>query len=464
MTDLSARIQAGQPIEDLAREFLDAIAAVKTNVARRLADQHPEIADANIHVAAALGDVERVADFLRRDPTLVAAPAADRPWPPLMYTCWSRFHQIGPKPATASLRTVEYLLDHGADPNTWARSNPDDPKSSLPVLYCACESNNVPVVKLLLERGAKPDDGESTYHSAQHAHLECLELLLAHGADISSRHPHWNNTPLYFLAGHHDDENGAAPWLEGFTWLLGHGADPNVTSYDHGETPLHALVRSSATIAAAGTLLDHGALVDAPRSDGRTPYAIAVRCGNQTAVDLLRGRGAGNITLAPIDTLMGACMRADETAARDILRQHPDLMSQLADEDRSLLTAAATQDLVGAIRLMAALGFDLAWEGSDGGTPLHHAAWRGRTAAVRALVQAGAPVNVRDRTFGSSPIAWAAHGSTNCRTADDDYCAVVTLLADAGAEVAPSINRWDEPAVSMASRRVKALLLERGFE
>jgi hypothetical protein len=91
------------------------------------------------------------------------------------------------------------------------------------------------------------------------------------------------------------------------------------------------------------------------------------------------------------------------------------------------------------------VGFELGWEGAWAGTPLHHAAWLGKVAMTRLLISLGAPINVRDRQFGSSPIGWAAHGSQHHRRADDDYGAIVEALIEAGSERAPSINRWGEP-------------------
>jgi hypothetical protein len=82
---------------------------------------------------------------------------------------------------------------------------------------------------------------------------------------------------------------------------------------------------------------------------------------------------------------------------------------------------------------------------------------------VRLLIELGAPLDLRDSQYGSSPIAWAAHGSRNCRRADDAYCAIVEILLDAGSAREPAINKWNEPPESMASRRVAALLRRRGF-
>jgi ankyrin repeat protein len=373
------------------------------------------------------------------------------------------FHAVSPALAAASVRCARRLLDAGVDANAWTPLPEGEAGSKLPVLYRACESNNLGIVRLLLEHGANPNDGESIPHSAQHGHLECLDLLLAHGADISSRHADWNNTALYFLAGHADDESGQAPWLKGFRWLLEHGADPNVTSYESRETPLHQIVKQPRTLAALDALLEHGADVNFVRADGRTAYALAVRTGNSTAAERLRARGAQTDGVPAIDYLLGACARGDRDEALRLAAAQPSWTSALTKEDRGALANAVWKDNFDAVRTFVDVGFDLTWEADWGGSPLHHAAWLGKPAFVRALIDAGASINMRDCRFGSSPIAWAAHGSTNCRPADGDYIAVVDQLLDAGATWEPSINRFGEPTFNMASKRVAARLKERGF-
>ena len=120
----------------------------------------------------------------------------------------------------------------------------DGSEEALPPLYHACMADDRALVKKLLSEGANPNDGESVYHAAQLDRRECLEILLAHGADLSSRHAAYGNTPLYFLAGHHESDPNAATVMEGMRWLLEHGADPNVTSEDLNETPLQGLARN----------------------------------------------------------------------------------------------------------------------------------------------------------------------------------------------------------------------------
>jgi ankyrin repeat protein len=164
-----------------------------------------------------------------------------------------------------------------------------------------------------------------------------------------------------------------------------------------------------------------------------------------------------------MDRFIGHCMRADAAAARELLTAHPDLLVKLADEDRAAIADAAGHGRVDSVRLMVDFGFDLGWEGSWCGTPLHHAAWHGNPELASLLIELGAPVNARDRTFGSSPIGWAAHGSANCRSADDDYVAVVDVLLEAGSDYEASVNRWGQDPAAMASPRVAGRMKERGF-
>jgi hypothetical protein len=126
----------------------------------------------------------------------------------------------------------------------------------------------------------------------------------------------------------------------------------------------------------------------------------------------------------------------------------------LRDVEHGAMVRAIETGNANAVRVLAALDFDLGIEGPWAGTALHQAAWRGRVELVRVLLAAGAPVNPRDGTYGSSPIAWAAHSSAHCRDADEDYMAVIDLLLDAGSARAPSYNKWNEPPESLASEAV----------
>ena len=322
---------------------------------------------------------------------------------------------------------VRALLDAGADANAFTLADEADPNSRLPLLYRASITGNARAVLRLLERGAEPNDGEAIYHAAELDLREVLEVLVAGGADPGGRHAHWNNTPLYFLAGYHrfDDKRHSA--TSGMRWLLEHGADPNVTSYEFAETPLHKFAFEGREPEALAMLLDHGAEIDTKNAEGKTAYMLAVRSGALPTAEFLEQRGAST-EVPSDDRFLGACRRGDTVAARALLEAEPALLASLETEDR--------------------------WAG----LPLHHASWVGDVGAVRTLLAVGSPVNARDRVFGSSPLGWAAHGSAHCRSADDAYVEVVRLLLDAGAERSKAFNRWGEQPEAMASAVVAAVL------
>jgi ankyrin repeat protein len=457
-----------QPLSAHVEAFLAAIRDQRTKPAATLLARYPAIARADLHAACACGEPEIVATLVEKHPERVSAARAGD-GTPLIYACASPLYAESTARARRIHRCAELLLDHGASTNESILFNPEDPHSRIPALYFACVSGHRDVVELLLDRGAEPNDGESIYHAAELDRRDCLELLVAHGADPSSAHSHWGNTPLYFLAGWKEGQEHSASATSGMQWLLEHGADPNVPSLDVRETPLHRAAANGRSPALVEMLLEHGAVVDQPRADGRTAYALALRTGNAPAAALLLARGADPTKADPLDELLGVCMAADgapsegRKEAHAILASHPDVLSQLGDGERDLLGRAAEEKREATVRLMHELGFDIAWQGAAGGTPLHRAAWHGDPSMTRLLLSLEAPVNVRDGEFGCSPLAWAAHGSVHCRRADDDYRAVVDLLLDAGSDRETSINRWGEGPEALCSRAVERLLRRRGF-
>ncbi|MES2523508.1 MAG: ankyrin repeat domain-containing protein [Gemmatimonadota bacterium] len=439
--------------------------------AKAVLDAHPELVATSIHVAAAAGDVDALKGHLAADPS-AATRAEPRNPEPVLYACHAGLQDLLGVPASQRVDAVRTLLDAGASPNAYVNIDPHA-GAKIPALFFACVSNNVAVAQLLLERGAEPNDGESVYHAAEWNHRECLDVLLAHGADISAPHSAWGNTPLYFLAGYRDNNPRCATSTLGMRWLLEHGADPNVPSLVQpgvggtpatAETPLHRVADFGRAVEVAEMLVSFGAQIDVPRNDGRTPYALAMRAGNAKVAEYLSRAGARVDTLSAVDRLLGACRAGDRHAATSIVSSHPGVMAELTAEDRRSIIRAITDGDVAAVHAMLSLGWVVDDEEPWGGTPLHWAAWHGRLEIVRALLQHGAAVNTRDSEYGSSPVAWAAHGSTNaCTSSDEDYVAIVGLLLDHGAQRLASFNRWGESPESMASPAVAAVFSAHGF-
>lgn len=454
----------------LASAFFVALRDDQHERAKVLLDAHPEIATFSAYTAAAVGDVDMLRAFLAADPDAATRPSQPDGIEPIIFAATGQLKSLLGVSDMARADVVRVLLEAGASANAFVQL-PHDPNARIAVLYFACVSNNVPAARVLLERGADPNDGESVFHAAEHDHRDCLELLHAHGANLSEAHAEWGNTPLYFLSGYREPNARIDTVTRGMQWLLEHGADPNVPSHmttrdgapGVGEVPLHRLAvgRSVGTVQ---LFIEHGASIDAARADGRTPYALAVRTGNTEVADFLAARGADTTRLDDVDRLLGACAIADAREAQALLVRDPDLIARLGLADRRALHEAVDRNREASVRLMLQLGWPVSDEGEWGGTALHWAAWHGRPALVRLLLDRGAPVNVRDREYGSSPIAWASHGSMHSQEGTDaDYVAIAVMLLDAGATRAESFNRWGESPESMASPGVADLLQRRGF-
>lgn len=450
---LKTTVEAGLPLDVQAEHFLERVREQDVPRALRWLERTPAIAGVNLFTACAAGDAATFTRLLAAEPALATATHGPRLWPPLLYACASPITSDAP----ALTAIVRALLAAGADANT-STPQADEPRYLLSALYFACVRDHAGVVRLLLERGANTQDGESIYHAAELDHRASLEVMREFGADFAAIQQPFGNTPLYFLAGYSLGSDASARAHSGMRWLLEHGADPNLPSGDKRETPLHQVARMGAGLAIGQALLAHGGDPNAARTDGRTPYAMAYRRGDEALCAAMLAAGA-TPALIPIDEFLGAALRGDADTARAIVTAHPGLVEQLDGEDRSQLAQLATEHRDGALELLVELGYDLAWEGAWGGTPLHHAAWRGNAPMAKRLLELGAPLEVRDRTYGSSPLAWAAHGSQYCRSDDEAYLAILRMLLEAGAGRAASFNRWGEPPENLGSRRVNAFLV-----
>ena len=460
---LKAHVEALLPADQRASQFLDAVEHGAKGTVSRMLKQHPELPNDSIFAAAAAGDADAVARWIAADPSSVHATRGRQAWTPLAYACATPVHRASARRAASVVRAATRLLDGGASPSGGSLYfESDDKPVPIPALYHACMSDNVPLVNLLLDRGAPTQDGESIYHAAQYNRRACLEALVAHGADLSSTQSPYGNTPLYFLVGHADDHDGRAAWFQGLLWLLENGADPNVPSDAKQETPLHGVAGGGPKVATARALLSHGADPNVRRGDGRTAYELAVRSGNVAMARLMLEHGANPPALGAEDELLEACFAGDVARARGVLGAHPELAQAIATHGGSALCHAVAQDNAAAIRVMLELGCALDAQASDGGTALHWAAWHGKPELVRLLLSLGAPVNVRDTQFGSSPLGWALHGSGQHRGHDATYIAIVDALLAAGAERLPSINRWGEPPEGMGTPAVAKHLIASG--
>jgi len=162
-------------------------------------------------------------------------------------------HPIG-RGTLDSLDLIRALLDRGADPNARATKRVPgiftflDTTGATPLLLGA-QASDVPLMRLLIERGANP--------------------LLA-TAD--------GTTPLMAAAGIGYDEGRHTWWtetssLEAVRLLVSLGGDVNAVDQS-GNTPLHGAALTGAN-SVVRFLVERGARLDATNKQGMTPLTVA---------------------------------------------------------------------------------------------------------------------------------------------------------------------------------------------
>ena len=469
--------------EPLAR-FLAAVRSGSLNAAQQELKNLPDLAQGSIHAACVIGDAGALQYYLEHDPLLLNAQ--HQGWTPLLYACATPFHRLSARHAAGILECAALLLDRGADPNTYTLSDPSDSDSKLSASFRASMAGNRSVALLLFQRGAIPAGMGATPMASKEAFWgipsdaasldKGLRELFEDPIAVDEmrketrkrmtgdvvRGTEWLKPEQILSQSPRNFYEPAYPLNQAYNvmiWklLVQRGVSPDWTD-TRFDSPLHHLALWDGDAVTAEVFLTHGADPDLRGADGRTPYFLAVRAGNIAVADVLGAHGANAADVRPIDELVGACRRADAGAAWSIVQSNPSVVKTMGLQDREVLLQAAAKNRIAQVKLMVELGFDLSAFGQCGATALHVAAWHGHVEIAELLLHFLAPANMRDATYGTSPLGWAAHGSRNCRDADDHYGAVVDTLRAAGADYSSAVDRWGTRPESVCSPHVGALL------
>lgn len=391
---------------------------------------HPDVAEASIYSAAVLGHEDVVRRFLARDPSLAASKGGPRDWDALTYLCFSRYLRLDRERAPQFLRAATALLDAGASAATgwWESAHQPQPEWESALYGAAGIAHDAALTRLLLERGADPNDNETVYHTPESYDNEALEALVGTGRITGE------NLALMLVRKHdwHD--------RDGVAWLLDHGADPRTQRW-RGFDPLHHALARDNSLAIITLLLDHGA-DPSHASHGMSGVARAAHAGRRDVLELFRQRGI-SLDLAGVDRLVAGCALGDDAMVQAITREEPTLVADvLALGGRLLATFAGTGNTEG-VRALLDLGMpvdapfvegDGYWGIAEGSTALHVAAWRAQHDVVKLLIARGAAVDARDGS-GRTPLAYAVRATVDSYWTWRRRPDSVKALLDAGASV-----------------------------
>src|SRR5437899_5237234 len=281
---------------------------------------HPDVARSNIHTASILADERAVRDFVARDPASATAKGGPYGWDALTHLCFSRYLRLDRSRSDAFVRTARALLDAGASATTGWYETIDHPNPrpvfESAVYGAAAVARHAELTRLLLERGADPNDEETPYHVPETYDNTLMKILLDSGR-LNRRSLTWM---LLRKTDWHD--------LEGVRLTLHHQADPNEMT-QFGDNALHHALRRDNRLQIIELLLDHGADPALPNTrDGRPAPVMAAHRGRGDVLGLLARRGTA-LAIGGVDRLIAACASDDRETIRSIAANEPQLVKEL---------------------------------------------------------------------------------------------------------------------------------------
>jgi len=394
--------------------------------AEALLARHPELRAGDIHTAAILGDDRAVRRFLAEDPGSARAKSSPYRGDALNYLGLSKYLRLDPDRTPAFLRAATALLDAGADPNTGFWTTGQFPERETALYGAAGVAHHAELTRLLVERGADPNDGEAVYHSPETHDNAAMKVL----AETGKLTPESLSIMLIRKHDWHD--------YEGVKYLLERGVDPNYQR-ERGWIAIHHAIARNNSLEIIKLLLDHGA-DPRVRQDGATAIERAARKGRGDLLKLFEQRGFP-IELQGVDRLIAACAVDDARTVRQIREREPHLVRELLAQGPKLLAEFAGTWNTAGVRHLLDLGvpvnaryegdgyFDIARDS----TALHVAAWNSRPDLVQLLIERGADVNAKDGT-GRTPLLLARKACTDSYWTDRATPEPARLLQQAGAE------------------------------
>jgi ankyrin repeat protein len=401
---------------------------------------HPGVATSDIHTAAILGDDAGVRRFLALDRRSATAKGGPHGWDALTHLCFSRYLRLDRARSEGFVRAAKSLLDGGASANTgWMEKNHQpNPEWESAIYGAAGVAHNAELTRLLLERGADPNDEETPYHAPETYDNAALKVLVESG----KLNEESLGTMLLRKTDAHD--------YEGIKWLLERGVDPNQKTR-WGKRAIHNAVLSDNDLKIFEVLLEHGAdpTLITERPDrwrqtipGRSAVAMAARRGRRDVLELFERRGIAT-ELPGVEGLIAACAREDAASVRAIAEGEPQFVRELVAEGGQLLAEFAGVGNTEGVRHLLELGVDAGAVSKEGdayfdvaknSTALHVAAWRAQHATVKLLIERGAAVDVLDGK-GRTPLALAVRACVDSYWSYRRSPHSVQMLLDAGASV-----------------------------
>jgi ankyrin repeat protein len=292
---------------------------------------------------------------------------------------------------------------------------------NMTALSSACIKNKPDVVEFLLQRGldvnALHGGRTALMHAAHDGHLDVLRVLLAADPPVLVNLQDGRGSTALSIAA----ANNQTSVVE---LLLAHGANDNASFY--GATCLMQAAHHDHLAVVELLLARFPTLLNARAQDGATALHIAVLKNALRVVDALLAAGA-DTNIARNDGLTPLMMAVNMEMAQRLIDGGADANVQLPTGDTALMLAAADENPdLSLIALLLERGADVAASRKDGGNALLMATCNGRVDVLKLLLQAPAAwINAQTQNGKTALIVASMNGTT----------AAVEALIGAGADI-----------------------------
>ncbi len=285
---------------------------------------------------------------------------------------------------------------------------------------------------------ARGGDGQMPLHFA--GTLEVAKYLLDHGAEIDARDIDHESTPAQYMIRDRQEivryliQRGCKTDL----FMAAALGDIPLARYHLDDNPASIRLTVNERYFPKHDPHSGGTIYIWTLGQNKTPHAIAREFGHNEVYAFLMERTPAELKLAL------ACEAGDEAFVKSFLTQHPNRIESVPEEDRPKLACAAQSNNTGAVRLMLSAGWPVDVRGQHGGTALHWAAFHGNAGMAQTILRYHPPLEWTDADYHSTPLGWAIHGSEEgwyCKTGN--YPATVEALLSAGAKLPEKLGGTD---------------------
>ena len=366
----------------------------------------------------------------------------------------------------ADVEQVRVLIAEGADVDAkWGDINTKEEEKKAEAheayctpLCCAVDSNNMDMVKLLVEAGADVNAAGSwppLCRAVDENNTAIAEYLIDHGANV-------NAYPIDEGWGPLQETAHVSNSIEMAKLLIARGADINSRIYPALNSAINQERRDLSEL-----LIQRGADVNAKDIWGNTSLYLAIRKDDTKFMNILIASGAEvDIKREGGETaLMSAALRGKTEAVKLLLEASANIN---AKNDRGQTALHVPLDIRNSnyriyrlskdtIQLLLAKGADVNLKDKDGRTPLHLAAELADRDIVKLLLDKGAKVDEKDDESGFTPLHHAARlGNKNA----------AELLIARGADINAKDKQGHTPLYVAVNHdyKVAELLMNKGAD